>query len=103
VTLYNVWFSFKPGSNETEELGKTRACFDDLKARAKLQGYRLMKNRSLRKKSKLATYQVMAEFAHYDQMNLSLAEVSQIGIHTGHHGAMIENVSEFTVEIFEDI
>ena len=31
------------------------------------------------------------------------AEVGAIGIHSGRHGAMIENVDEFMVEVFEDI
>ncbi len=103
MILYNVWFSFKSGSDEPAELGKARAFLDDLKSRAKLHGYRLMKNRAPKEKSKLAAYQLMAEFADGTQMDLPFAEVGQIGIHQGGHGAMIENVSDFMVEVFEDI
>ena len=103
MILYNVWFSFKPGSDDASELGKLRLFFDDLKSRAKLHAYRLMKNRSTNGKSKLPAYHVMAEFTGNDQMSLPFAEVGEIGIHTGSHGTMIENVSDFTVEIFEDI
>ena len=103
MILYNVWFSFKPGSDDSVELAKTRSFLDDLKYRAKLHGYRLMKNRATRDKSKLATYQLMAEFAEGAQFGLPFAEVGQIGIHAGRHGAMIENVEEMMVEVFEDI
>jgi hypothetical protein len=103
MILYNVWFSFKPGSDDTVELGKVRSFLDDLKARAKLHDYRLMKNRAAREKSRLSTYQLMAEFTDNSQFGLPMAEVSEIGMHAGRHGAMIENVGEFMVEIFDDI
>ncbi len=103
MILYNVWFSFKPGSDDLAELAKTRAFLDDLQSRAKLHSYRLMKNRAPRDKSKLASYQLMAEFSDPPQFALPFAEVGHIGIHSGHHGAMIENVGEFMVEVFEDI
>jgi hypothetical protein len=103
MILYNVWFSFRPGFDENAELAKTRTFLEDLKGRAKLHGYRLMKNRAPKEKSRLASYQLMAEFADGAQFGLPFTEVEQIGIHSGHHGAMIQNVSEFMVEVFEDI
>ena len=103
MILYNVWFSFKSGSDEQAEIAKTRRFLDDLQSRAKLHGYRLMKNRAAKEKSKLHAYHLMAEFADDNQMGLPFAEVGQIGIHSGHHGAMIENVSNFMVEVFEDV
>jgi len=103
MILYNVWFSFKSGSDEDAELSKARTFLDDLKNRAKLHNYRLMKNRAPKEKSRLSTYQLMAEFADGMQFGLPFSEVSQIGIHSGNHGAMIENVDDFMVEIFEDL
>jgi hypothetical protein len=103
MILYNVWFSFKPGFDDTLELVKVRTFLDDLKARGKLHGYRLMKNHNPKEKTRLSTYQLMAEFTDNAQFGLPMAEVSQIGMHKGHHGAMIENVDAFIVEIFEDI
>ena len=103
MILYNVWFSFKTGSDDTSELVKVRRFLDDLKDRAKLHSYRLMKNLGSGEKTKLPPYQLMAEFADGLQFGLPFAEVNQIGIHHGKHGAMIENVNEFMVEVFEDI
>jgi hypothetical protein len=103
MILYNVWFSFKTGADESAELSKARSFLDDLKSRSKLYGYRLMKNRASREKSRLARYQLMAEFQDGAQFGLPFAEVGATGIHSGRHGAMIENVDEFMVEVFEDI
>lgn len=103
MILYNVWFSFKSGSDETAEIGKVRRFLDDLQGRTKLHGYRLMKNRAPKEKSKLHAYHLMAEFADGTQMDQPFAEVGQIGIHSGHHGAMIENVDQFLVEVFDDL
>ncbi len=50
----------------------------------------------------MANYQLMAEFRDGAQFGLPFAEVGEIGIHSGRHGAMIENVDEFMVEVFED-
>ena len=103
MILYNVWFSFKSGSDEQAEIAKTRRFLDDLQSRAKLHGYRLMKNRGSQERSKLPTYQVVAEFPDQAKLDFAMAEVARIGIHSGHHGAMIKNVSAFHVEIFEDL
>jgi hypothetical protein len=103
MILYNVWFSFKPGSDDAAELAKTRSFLDDLKDRSKLHGYRLMRNRAEKEKSKLSSYQLMAEFADDSQFALPFVEVNRIGVHAGSHGAMIENVADFMVEVFEDI
>jgi hypothetical protein len=103
VIHYNVWFSFKPGSDDAVELAKTRSFLDDLKNRSKLHSYRLMKNRASRDKSNLSTYQLMAEFLDDTQFKIPFAEIAQTGVHSGKHGAMIENVDNFMVEIFEDI
>jgi hypothetical protein len=84
-------------------LAKTRSFLDDLKTRSKLHDYRLMKNRAPRDKSKLSTYQLMAEFLDETQFKLPFTEIAQIGIHSGNHGSMIENVKDFMVEVFEDI
>jgi hypothetical protein len=103
MILYNVWFSFKAGSDDAAELAKVRTFLDDLQSRSIVHGYRLMKNRATRDKSKLAPYQLMAEFADNEKFGLSFADVQKIGIHSGRHGAMIENVDEFMVEVFDDL
>jgi len=63
MILYNVWFSFKAGVDETVELEKVKAFLDDLKNRARIHHYRLLKNRAEKGKSTLPPYQVIAEFS----------------------------------------
>ena len=103
MILYYVWFSFKNEADETAELAKTRHFLDDLQGRSKLHGYRLLRNRATKEKSKLHAFQLIAEFTDNAQFTQPFAEVNEIGIHSGRHGTMIENVGDFMVEIFEDI
>ena len=103
MIVYNVWFSFKAGSEPAAEIAKVRMFLDDLAARAQLLRYRLLKNRAPSHKTQLCPYQLMAEFESEDQFAGSFADVHQSGVHSGKHGAMIENVDQFIVEVFEDL
>jgi len=103
MILYNVWFSFKAGSDEAVEIEKIKMFLNDLQDRAMIHEYRLLKNRAQAGKSKLPPYQMIAEFSDENQFGLPFAEVKRIGIHSGRHGSMIENVDEFVVELFEDL
>jgi hypothetical protein len=102
MIFYNVRFSFKAGSDETAEMRKVRSFLDDLKSRSKLHGYRLMKNRAPHALADGCDYQLMAEFSDAGQFSLPFAEVEDIGVHAGRHGAMIENVDYFAVEVFDE-
>ncbi len=42
-------------------------------------------------------------FADKEQFALPFQEVAALGIHSGKHGFMIENVSDFVVEIFNEL
>ena len=100
---YNVWFSLKKGLDETIELTKIKSFFEDLKNRNLISGYRLLRNRGTAGRTRLPPYQVIAEFSDNHQFGEPFAEVERIGIHAGRHGAMIENVDEFVVEVFEQL
>lgn len=65
--------------------------------------YRLLTNRASGTETKMPKYQVIIEFADDTQFGLPFAEVERIGIRSGKHGAMIEHVEEFVVEVFEQI
>jgi hypothetical protein len=100
---YNVWFSFLADVDEAAELTKTRRLLDDFKSREMIADYRMLANRASGEKTKMPRYQVIIEFADEAQFGLPFAEVEHIGIRSGHHGAMIEHVDEFVVEVFETI
>jgi hypothetical protein len=100
---YNVWFSFLLDVDEAAELAKTRRLLDDFKSRGMIANYRLLANRASGSKTKMPKYQVTIEFTDDTQFGLPFAEVEHIGIRSGQHGAMIEHVAEFVVEVFEEI
>lgn len=99
---YNVWFSFKNTVGDEEgELGKLRNFLGDLKSRALIRDYTLLRNRS--DDTKLAKYHAIISFEDDSQFARPFQEVAAAGIHTGLHGLMIANVDTFIVEIFEEI
>jgi hypothetical protein len=100
---YNVWFSFRADANEPMELAKLRRLMDDFKARGMLSDYRLLKNRGEERATKLPAFQVIIEFCDNDQFGLPFAEVEALGVRSGMHGAMIEHVEDFVVEVFEQL
>lgn len=102
MIIYNIWFSFTPNADETAELDKVRTFLDALKASSKIHGYRLLRNNGKEPKSRLPPYQASIEFLDNAQFGLPFKEVTQIGIHAGVHGTMIENVEAFVVEVFRD-
>lgn len=103
MIFYNVWFSFRANADEPVELDKVKALLDSLAASSKIHGYRLLTNSGNPSRSRMPPYQVIVEFVDDTQFGLPFAEVSQTGIRSGLHGAMIENVEAFMVEIFRDI
>lgn len=99
---YNVWFSFKDTVADPDaELRKMRDFLGDLKARAQIHDYTLLRNRSAA--TKLATYHAIIAFKDETQFVRPFEDVAKAGIHTGLHGLMIENVDTFIVEIFDEI
>jgi hypothetical protein len=42
---YNVWFSFKDGAAEADQLLRVRSFLDDLKSRDQIHDFHLLKNR----------------------------------------------------------
>ncbi|HKY22834.1 MAG TPA: DUF6614 family protein [Vicinamibacterales bacterium] len=99
---YNVWFSFKPGTVESDALAKVHECLGDLKARQLLQDYTLFRHRTdLGPVTRAPFHAVIALTA--EQFPLPFQHVIQTGVHSGRHGQMIENVDTFIVEVFEDL
>jgi hypothetical protein len=103
VIHYNVWFSFKPGVDQAEQLSRCRVCLDDFKVRKLIHSYSLLENRGKPGESTLPQLQALIEFEDYEQFGKPFVEVRDLGIHAGLHGLMIENVEQFKVEVFERI
>ena len=100
---YNVWFSFKDEAAEADQLLRVRSFVDDLKSRDQIHDFHLLKNRATKEKSRLEQFHAVIVFRNDEQFGAPFREVSALGIHAGRHGFMIENVSRFVVEIFEEV
>jgi hypothetical protein len=100
---YNVWFSFQPTVDEAVQLNRVRSLLEDFRSRQMISGYTLLENRAETGKTKMPKFQVIIEFRNDEQFALPFDEVRQLGIHLGSHGAMIEHVDEFVVEVFQQI
>lgn len=86
-----------------DQIQRVRSFLTDLKSGGKIHDFRLLKNRAMSGRSKLAQFHALIVFRDNDQFGQPFREVAAIGIHAGKHGFMIENVSEFVVEVFEDL
>lgn len=100
---YTVSFAFREGTPETEHLGRVRRFLTDLKGRGQIYDYRLLKNRQVASKTRLPLFQADIVIADDGSFGLPFSEVEEIGVHSGHHGWMIENVIDMSVEIFEGL
>jgi hypothetical protein len=99
---YNVWFSFKDGTVESDALSRVRQFLLDLKHRDQIHDFKLLRNRA-EAKTRLARFHALISFADQRQFSAPFQEVSTTGVHAGRHGFMIENVDSFIVEVFEEI
>lgn len=100
---YNVWFSFKNDVCDEDRLQRVRLFLGDLKSRGQIHDFRLLKNRAAPGKGRLAQFHALIVFQDNVQFGQPFAEVAAMGIHAGKHGLMIENVSDFVVEVFEEL
>lgn len=100
---YNVWFSFRQGTSELDQMQRVRSFLGDLRSRGQIHDFQLLKNRATAGKSRLARFHALIMFRDDVQFGEPFTEVAAIGFQTGKHGFMIENVTDFIVEIFEEL
>ena len=78
-------------------------CIKRIEEVIQIQDFHLLKNRATKGKSRLEQFHAVIVFRNDEQFGSPFREVSALGIHAGRHGFMIENVSRFVVEIFEEV
>jgi hypothetical protein len=100
---YTVSFAFREGTPEGEHLGRVRSFLADLKSRGQIHDYRLLRNRQLPPKTRLPLFQADIVIADDASFGLPFSEVEEIGVHSGRHGWMIEDVTDMSVEVFDDV
>ena len=100
---YNVWFDLRNRSEESEGLGVISAFLRDLLASGLIAGFRMLKNSGPPPKSRMLPFQAQIEFSDGSQFSRAFAEQAKRGIHTGFHGRVMSVVSDFQIEVFEEI
>lgn len=100
---YNVWFSFKKGTAEPVALKRVAAFLDEQKQSGRIHDFMLLRNQAEAAKTKLARFHALISFVDQEQFVLPFKQVEAIGVHSGPHGLMIENVDTFIVEVFEEL
>ena len=98
----NVWFSFK-NSSSVDELHRVRAFLDDLRRRGRLDSYELLRSRSGPVEGVSPRFHALIRFRDETQWGGSVTEVQELGIHSGAHGFMIEQVVDFTTAVSEEL
>ncbi len=98
---YNVWFSFKNGADEQEELSVITRFLTDLKHRSLIHDFTLLRNRA--SQTKMPPFQAHILFLDNDQFGKPFADVAAAGARSGTHGVMIANVDTFMAETFEEL
>jgi len=100
---YSIWFRFRENVDEAQGLDVIRAFLRELHSAGGIAGFRLPKNRADRNPTQRLPFQASIEF--HDQAQFSAAFTSQAarGIHTGLHGQVMSLVSDFQIEVFEQL
>ena len=68
-----------------------------------IHDFRLLRSRAAPGNGRLARFHAIIMFRDETQFAVPFAEVAAAGVHAGRHGSMIENVTDFIVEIFEEL
>ena len=92
---YDVTFSFKSGIECGPALARVAVFLTDLQTRALIHDFAITRNDN-------GPHFVRIRFFDREQFNRPFKEVGALGIHSGPHGFMIENVAEFSVTTVED-
>lgn len=100
---YHVWFNLKPGVDEQHGLAVVTAFLDDLCERGASAGFRLLRNLGPSPRTQLPRDHALVEFADSAALENAMRAQRERGIFAGLHGAVVDVVSDFHVEIFQSI
>lgn len=100
---YHVWFDLKPHVNEAEGLAVVERFLARLTDDAEAARFQLLRNRGAAPRSKLSRYHALIEFESDEHLAAAMRQQAARGIHAGLHGAVIDVVTNFHVEIFSAI
>lgn len=97
---YHVWFNLKPEVSERDGLAVVTQFLHQLCAADEAISFELLTNQGGPPRSKLPQYHALVRFTDKTQLGTAMKNQTTRGIHTGLHGAVIEVVTDFHVEVF---
>ena len=97
---YHVWFNLKPEVCEEEGLATVGRFLKNLCAIDEAATFQLLRNKGGPPRSKLPRYHALVQFLSDVQLADAMKKQASRGIHSGHHGDVIDVVTDFHVEIF---
>jgi hypothetical protein len=100
MTHYHVWFDLQPGIPEPSGLAAVQRFLQGLCEADEAVAFQLLRNAGSPPRSKLPHYHALIAFADDSQLTEAMKKQAARGIHSGWHGAMIEVVANFHVEVF---
>lgn len=100
---YNVWFNLKSGVAENEGLAAVARFFEEVRAEGMIADYYLLRNEGAAPRSKLPRYHALVEFADQAHLAAGMRRQAAKGIHAGLHGAVVDAVGDFHVEVFSTL
>lgn len=100
---YHVWFNLRPTVTERVGLRIVHEYLRGLCRDLEAARFSLLFNKGSAPRSKLPKYHALVEFVDSQQLATAMKNQAARGIHVGPHGEVIEAVSDFHVEIFEDL
>jgi len=97
---YHVWFNLKPEVPEEEGLMRVERFLGTLCGAEEAATFTLLRNTGEPPRSRLPRYHALVEFADGKQLGEAMKQQVARGIHTGEHGAVVDVVTDFHVEVF---
>ena len=100
---YHAWFNLKPEVPEAFGLEIVSRYLSQLTDEKTICGFQLLRNSGEPPKSKLAAYHALVEFTDSQALGLAMKKQTESGIHSNHHGRVVDVVCDFHVEVFEHL
>ena len=100
---YHVWFNLRPEVTESSGLAVVQRFLADLCEIDETQSFHILRNHGESPRSKLPRYHALVIFRDEEHFSTAMKNQAARGIHTGPHGAVVDVVTGFHVEIFTSI
>jgi hypothetical protein len=97
---YHVWFNLKETVSEASGLAMITRFLKKVCSEDDAASFQLLSNKGRPPRSKLARYHALIQFADDAHLGRAMKKQTELGLHSGGHGEVMDVVTDFHVEIF---